>query len=131
MNGRYSRLHEVETLQDSSSMADSTNWAFSSHSREVQQLSTATPLTSTGLPCLRTPRSMLRHAWMTALPRVRNEGSGFEPLRSTDITAGEASANSERLGDTPPISLCDHGLPATPDQTTPGPADAARCRALS
>jgi hypothetical protein len=49
------------------------NWVFNSQSREGQQFSTATPLTSTQLPCLRLPRSVLRHAWTTAMPRVRNE----------------------------------------------------------
>jgi hypothetical protein len=85
MNGRYRRVHEVETLQDLPCMADSTNWAFSLHSREVQQLSTAMPLTSTGLPCIRTPRTMLRHAWTTATPRVRDEGvRGSSPFSSSD-----------------------------------------------
>jgi len=47
---------------------------LSSQGREVQQFSTATPLTSTVLPCLSAPRSVLRHAWSTAMPRVRNDG---------------------------------------------------------
>ena len=51
--------------------------------REVQQLSTATRLTSIGLSCLRAPRSVLKQAWMTAMRAVRNEGvRGSSPLSS-------------------------------------------------
>ena len=48
--------------------------------REVQQLGTATRLTSTGLSCLRAPRSVLKQAWVTAIPRACNEGvRGLSP----------------------------------------------------
>jgi hypothetical protein len=58
--------------------------------REVQQSSTATPSSPTGLPCPRSHRSVLREAQATAMPRVRNEGvRGSSPLSSTDETAGQ------------------------------------------
>ena len=106
MNRRYPRVHGVETLQDLPSMADSTNWAFSSHRREVQQFSTATPLTSTGLPCLQTPRSMLRHAWTTAMPRVRNEGSRVESPQLHRYRCRSKTLSGRRgpKAITPPIS---------------------------
>ena len=42
--------------------------------REVEQRSTATPVTLTRLPCLRLHRSVLKRARSTGMPRVRNEG---------------------------------------------------------
>ena len=66
--------HGREVLRTCHCIADSSSCGAQFAGREGQQLSTATPLTSAGLLCLRTPRSVLRHAWTTAtLPRVRRE----------------------------------------------------------
>src|SRR5664279_5055413 len=59
-------------------IADSPTWAAEFAGREVQQRSTATPVTLTGLPCLRLHRSVLTRARSTGMPRVRNEGGRGE-----------------------------------------------------
>jgi hypothetical protein len=79
----------------SSCIADSASPGAQLAGREVQQRSTATPLASTGLPCLRTPRSVLRHALTTAMPRVRNEGSGVRFPSAPPISL-QAKALSEQ-----------------------------------
>ena len=42
--------------------------------RKVQQSGTATQSPSPAFRCVRSPRSVLKEAWTTAMPRVRNEG---------------------------------------------------------
>jgi hypothetical protein len=55
--------------------------------------------------CLRTPRSVLRHAWSTAMPRVRNEGvtgrvgrcwSGFSLDRAAQSASGLILGSANR-----------------------------------
>ena len=53
--------------------------------RKVQQAGTATRSPSPAFRCVRSPSSVLKEAWTTAMPEFATRGAGASPLSSTQV----------------------------------------------